>query len=219
LVSLTIFFVGVPMRLKDPAERITIVSMITTTAMGTAEFLMGSIFGSVAFIAAGVDAFSDTATSISVLSGLRVSRRPADRGHPYGHRQAETLASTILAVVLVLAGIRVAYSALERLRFDAAIEATVELFMLAGLAIFILGVLAHQKIRTGKRTGKLSVVADGYHTLSDSISAAVILIGLLFIRQGYPQVDPIIALGISALIIYMVGGECWAQCVEHSHGG
>jgi len=63
-----------------------------------------------------------------------------------------------------------------------------------------LGILARQKIRVGKRTGNLSVVADGYHTLSDSISAFAVLVGLIFVRWGYPGVDPIIALGISVLI-------------------
>ena len=188
------------MKLRDSAERVTIVSLVVTTVLGGAELLAGLLFGSVAFIAAGVDAFSDTFTSIGVFAGLRVSRRPPDAEHPYGHRQAETLASMALAVVLVLAGIRVAYSAMERLHLGAVVQATPELFLLAGVAIFLLGILARQKIRVGKRMGNLSVVADGYHTLSDSVSAFAVLVGLIFVRWGYPGVDPLIALGISVLI-------------------
>jgi len=105
-----------------------------------------------------------------------------------------------LAVVLLLAGIRVAYSAMERLHLGAVVQATPELFLLAGVAIFLLGILARQKIRVGKRMGNLSVVADGYHTLSDSVSAFAVLVGLIFVRWGYPGVDPLIALGISVLI-------------------
>ncbi|MDI6820311.1 MAG: cation transporter [Candidatus Hodarchaeaceae archaeon] len=84
---------------------------MTTTVMGAAEILAGVLFGSIAFIAAGVDALSDTATSAGVFAGLTVSKRRADRGHPYGHRQAETLASMALAIVLALAGARIAFSA------------------------------------------------------------------------------------------------------------
>jgi len=190
------------MRLKDPAERITIVSMVVTTFMGAVESLAGLLFGSVAFVAAGVDALADTVTSVGVIVGLRVSKRPPDAEHPYGHRQAETLASMALAVVLFLAGIRVAYSAVERLYLGAAVQATLELSLFGVLAIFLLGALANKKIRTGRQTGNLSVVADGYHTLSDSASAFAVLVGLIFVRQGYPQVDPIIALGISVLITW-----------------
>lgn len=188
------------MRGRDPAERITIFSLVVTTTLGGTELLAGLLSGSVAFIAAGVDAFSDTITSLGVLAGLRVSKRPPDAEHLYGHRQAETLASMALAIVLLFAGIRIGYSAIERLCLGAAVQATLGLFLLAGLAIFLLGVLAKQKIRVGKRTGNLSVVADGYHTLSDSASALAVLVGLVFVSQGYPVVDPIIALGISVLV-------------------
>lgn len=188
--------------MKDPAERITIVSMVVTTFMGAVESLAGLLFGSVAFVAAGVDALADTVTSVGVIVGLRVSKRPPDAEHLYGHRQAETLASMALAVVLFLAGIRVAYSAVERLYLGAAVQATLELSLFGVLAIFLLGALANKKIRTGRQTGNLSVVADGYHTLSDSASALAVFVGLIFVRQGYPQVDPIIALGISVLITW-----------------
>lgn len=188
------------MKLRDPAERVTIASSVVTTALGAVEILAGLLFGSIAFVADGVDAFSDTITSLGVFAGLRVSKRPPDAEHPYGHRQAETLASMFLAIVLLFAGARVAYSALERLHLGAVVQAKPELFLLAGVAIFLLGILASQKIRIGKKTGNLSVVADGYHTLSDSVSSVAVLVGLIFVRQGYPGVDPLIALGISVLI-------------------
>ncbi len=71
--------------LRDPVERAVIVSMLTTTVVGVVELWAAVLFGSLAFIAAGIDALSDTATSVGVFAGRRVSKRPADRGHPYGH--------------------------------------------------------------------------------------------------------------------------------------
>jgi cation diffusion facilitator family transporter len=190
------------MRFKDPAERITAVSIVVTTVMGTIESLAGFTFGSVAFVAAGVDALTDTVTSLGVILGLRVSKRPPDAEHHYGHLQAETLASLFLAVVLFIAGIRVAYSAAERLYSGAAVQTTFEIFLIGILAISVFWTLANKKIRTGKKTGNLSVVADGYHTLSDTVSALAVFVGLIFVRQGFPKADPIIALGISVLITW-----------------
>jgi len=190
------------MRLKDPAERITVVSIIVTTFIGVVESSAGLLSGSVAFVAAGVDAFTDTVTSVGVIVGLRVSKRPPDAEHHYGHLQAETLASLFLAVVLFIAGIRVAYSATERLYLGAVVQTTFEIFLLGVLAISVLWILANKKISTGRKTGNLSVIADGYHTLSDSVSALAVFVGLIFVRQGYPNADPIIALGISVLITW-----------------
>jgi len=188
--------------LKDPAERVTILSMVVTTFMGGVLLIAGFIFGSVAFIAAGTGNLSDTVTSIGVLVGLRVSKRPPDASHPYGHRQAETLASIALAGALFIAGIRVAYSAMERLYLGEAVQATPELFLLVVLTIFVLGALANKKIRIGRQMRNLSVVADGYETLTDVASAFVVLAGLIFVRQGFPKADPIVALGISVLITW-----------------
>lgn len=176
--------------------------MVTTTVIGVAELWAAFLFGSVAFIAAGIDALSDTATSVGVFAGLRVSKRPADRGHLYGHAQAETLASALLAAVLLFAGARVAYLALEKLHLGIILEATPELVLLAVIAFAVFGVLGRYKIRTGRQVNSLSVVADGYHTLTDSISAAAVLAGLMLVKLGHPWVDPLVALGISVIVVW-----------------
>ncbi len=187
--------------LKSPAERVTLISIVTTTTIGAVEIWAAFLFGSLAFFAAGIDALSDTATSVCVFAGLRVSKRPADRGHPYGHAQAETLVSILLAAVLIFAGARVAYLALEKIQSGLAPEATFELFLLAGLAIIVLGGLAKYKIRTGRRVNSPSVVADGYHTLTDAVSAVAVIAGLGLVGLGYVWADPLVALVISALIL------------------
>lgn len=184
------------------AEKATKVSIVTTTLLGIAEIAAAVFSGSVAFIAAGVDALSDTFTSLVVLVGLRISKRPADRNHPYGHAQAETLASMILAVVLFIAGARVAYLAMERFYSSPPLQASLEIFLVAAAALIILGLLAKYKIRTGKKVHSLAVVADGYNTLTDAVSRAAVFGGLVLVRMGHIWVDPLVAMGISVLIVY-----------------
>lgn len=183
------------------AERITIISIFVTTTVGAIEFMTGSIFGSIAVVAAGIDALADTATSVAVIAGLRVSKRPPDAGHPYGHRQAETLASIFLSAALVFAGIRIASLAMDRFYGGGTVEATPALFLVAIGAVIVSSVLARYKITIGKKTGNPSVVADGYHTLTDAISAAVVLFGIGFVAAGYQKADAVVALAVSILVI------------------
>jgi cation diffusion facilitator family transporter len=185
----------------DLAQCITIVSIIVTTTWGLLEILGWRAFGSVAFLAAGVDALFDTGTSLGVIAGLRISRRKADFGHPYGHYQAETLVSMALGAVLIFVALRVIFSAAERLR-AAVFKAPTEAFLIALLSMPTFGTLAMKKIRIGKRTGNMSVVADGYHTLSDFFSSLAVFVGFVLTRMGYPQADPLVAFGISALIMW-----------------
>jgi len=183
------------------AERITIVSIIVTTLLGAVEVFASMMFGVVAFLAAGTDALFDTLTSIGVLAGLRVSKRPADRGHMYGHMQAETLVSVFLAGALVFAGLRIEFLALDKINSPTQVEATTELFLVAALAILIFSTLAKYKIKIGRSTRKNSVVADGYHTLSDSFSSVTVLVGLALIKMGYAWMDTIAALVIAVIIL------------------
>lgn len=187
--------------LENPAERATVVSIIITTTLGAAEVLAAFLFGMVAFLAAGIDALFDTVTSIGVFAGLRVSRRPADRGHQYGHMQAETLVSVFLAAALVFASLRIEFLALDKIYSQTRVEATPALFLLAALTIVVFSTLARYKINTGKQTGNTSVVADGYHTFSDAVSSATVLVGLVLITMGYAWMDTLVALVISAIIL------------------
>lgn len=191
------------------AERITLISILVTTTIGLAEFTAGTLFGSIAVVAAGIDAIADTFTSVGVITGLRVSRRPPDADHLYGHRQAETLASAFLSIALIFAGIRIAYSAIDGLYHGTAITASIQLFAVILMAVVVSAVLARYKIAIGKKTGNLSVVADGYHTLTDALSAVAALIGLGFVKMGFSAADSIVALAISALVIRWGVGIGW----------
>jgi len=170
--------------------------------MGLVEVMAAVFSGSVALFAAGIDALSDTVTSLVVLAGLRISKRPADRGHPYGHAQAETLASLILAIVLFFAGLRVAFLAAEKFQSGATPVVSLELLLVTIAAIAVSGRLARYKITTGRKTHSMAVIADGYHTLTDAVSAAAVLGGLVFVGIGHLWADSLVALGISVLIVY-----------------
>jgi cation diffusion facilitator family transporter len=183
------------------AERVTVTSIIVTTLFGAVEVFVSLMFGIVTFLAAGIDALFDTLTSIGVLIGLRVSRRPADRGHMYGHMQAETLVSVFLAGALVFSAVRIEFLALDKIHSQTQVEITPVLFLLAALTILVFSTLARYKIKIGKLTRKNSVVADGYHTLSDAFSSVTLLVGLALIKMGYAWMDAVAAIIISLVIL------------------
>ncbi|MEW6222103.1 MAG: cation diffusion facilitator family transporter [Candidatus Hadarchaeota archaeon] len=191
---------------SELAERATKISMAATTLRGLAELIVAFFSGSVALVAAAVDSFSDTVTSMMILGGLKISRRPADRGHPYGHAQAETLVSLLLAAALFFGGIYVAFLAIARFYSGTPVTMALEVFLVALLAILISGLLAWYKIRVGRKVHSMAVVADGYNSLSDALSAGSVAAGMVFVSLGYAWVDSAVALGIAGLILYWSTG-------------
>ncbi|MEW6592756.1 MAG: cation diffusion facilitator family transporter [Candidatus Hadarchaeota archaeon] len=184
------------------AERATKVSMVATTLRGLAEMVVAFFSGSIALAAAAVDSFSDTVTSMVLLAGLKISKKPADRGHLYGHAQAETLVSVLLAIVLFLGGIGVASIAITKLQFGTTITMTSEVILISVVACFISGLLAWYKISVGRKARSVAVVADGYNSLADAASAASVAVGMVFVSLGQIWADSVVALGISAMIFY-----------------
>ncbi len=188
--------------LKNPAERAAILSLIVTAAFGTVEVTAALSFSMIAFLAAGIDTLADSLTSLFVFVGLRVSKRPADRGHKYGHWQAETLILLVLAVTLVVAGIRIELLSLDKIYSRTQVETSPALFLLAAIAVGVFGWLGRYQINVGRKTNSPSLEADGYHTLTDAFSAAAVLVGLFFVQVGHVWADPIVALIISVIILW-----------------
>ncbi|MGC8816516.1 MAG: cation diffusion facilitator family transporter [Candidatus Hadarchaeum sp.] len=185
----------------NQAERVTVASIIVTTLLGAVEVAVFLRFGIVTFFAAGLDALFDTATSIGVLIGLKVSGRPADRGHLYGHMQAETLVSLFLAGALIFSAVRIDQLAIEKIFAQTPAEVSPELFLLATFTIVLFSALARYKIKIGRLSRKNSVVADGYHTLSDAFSSATVLAGLVLMKWGYIWADAVASIIISLVIL------------------
>ncbi|MCM8779436.1 MAG: cation diffusion facilitator family transporter, partial [Candidatus Omnitrophica bacterium] len=80
------------------------VSIVVNTALSIIKLILGIISNSIALIADAFHTFSDVITSGIVLAGFKISRRPADKEHPFGHGRIEPLSTLIIGVLLVVAG-------------------------------------------------------------------------------------------------------------------
>ncbi|MEM2205338.1 MAG: cation diffusion facilitator family transporter [Candidatus Hadarchaeales archaeon] len=185
-------------------DKIVLLSMALTGGLGLVEVGLWSVFGLLVFLAAGLDALFDTFTSLCVWVGLRVSRRPADRNHQYGHGQAEMLVSLLLSCVLILAAVRIILLSFQG---SEPAEPPVWLLLVAGVTIPLFSILGITKLRIGREWDNPSVVADGYHTLSDALASILVLTTIVFVRMGRRWMDALSSFFISLLLMY------WGICV------
>jgi cation diffusion facilitator family transporter len=135
------------------------------------------------------------------LIAVRVSSRPPDSDHPYGHRKFETIAALFIAAALFVTAWELGIGAVERI-FDP-VEPVVNLWSLAAL-LFGAGVQAIAGIwELGKSRELNSEVlrADARHTLASIGVSVAVLVGLAFVRLGYTRADPLVALFIAGVIV------------------
>jgi len=188
-------------------KRVLWVILALNITVALAKMTWGFISGSVAMQADGFHSLFDGASNVVGLVGMYMADRPADRDHPYGHSKYETYASAAIGLMLGFAAYRVGSGAVNELLHPgepANVTAMSFAIMLGTLAINI-GVTTYER-RVGRRLGSEILIADASHTGSDVLVSLGVIVGLVFVRLGYPMADPIIAVGVSIAIAYTAWG-------------
>ena len=99
----------------DESNKITVISILLNIGLTILKILAGILGNSTAIIADGLHSASDIITSIGILIGNKISRKPRDDEHQYGHEKAESLVSFILAAVLIGIALKIGYDGFKDL--------------------------------------------------------------------------------------------------------
>lgn len=163
------------------------------------------ITGSVALLSDALESTVNVATAVAALIAIRIAQRPADRSHPYGHHKAEFLSAVLEGVMIIVAALLILEEAYQGIRNPQPLDAPVSGLLLNGFAGCINAVWCMVLIRQGRRLKSPALVADGQHLLSDVITSAGVILGVvLTIAADRPILDPILA-GLVAVNILWSG--------------
>jgi len=181
-----------------------VVGIVVNILLCALKLTFGILTGAVSILADAINNLSDSATSIVSLVGFRLSGKPADREHPFGHGRIEYVAGLIVAIAIIVMGVEIITQAVGKI-----IEPTETTFTVASM--IVLGVCILVKLWLGffnlniARTIDSSVArATAKDSFSDCISTAAVLAGVLV---GYfTGVDIDAYLGIAVGILVLVGG-------------
>ena len=180
------------------------VGIAANTALGGLKLAMGLVGGSVAVVSDAFHSFSDTASSLVLLIGLRQAEKPPDPGHPFGHQKAEPLAARLVASLLVLLAAGMIWHALGRATSPER-PSPPETIALWACVISLVAkeALFQYKIRVADRTLSEAVRADAWHHRSDAFSSLAALIGVAAARFGgeaWRIADPLAGVAIALLV-------------------
>ena len=165
------------------------------------------ISGSIALLSDALESIVNIVASLMMYWSIRVSEKPPDKSHPYGHQKVENLSCAVEGVLVLFAALLIIQTAYERLNNPIELVSIDLAMFLSLLATAGNGLLAWGLMRTSEETGSLALEGDAKHLLSDVISSGAVVIGL-FIGQmlNIPVLDPLMALAVSVIVIKM-GGE------------
>lgn len=183
------------------AERGARISIAAYILLSIAKLVTGYLTNSKALTADGLNNTTDIFGSVAVLIGLRISRKPADDDHPYGHFRAETIASLIASIIMMGVGINVIYNGIQSIVINDSNVPGIS----SAIVAFISGVAIYFVHRYNKKIAlkinSRGLLAAAKDNLADSWVSFGAAIGIVGAQFGYTWLDPLIAVLVGVLII------------------
>jgi cation diffusion facilitator family transporter len=195
-----------------PGQRNTALASIAAAAALVALKLgTGLLTGSLALVSAGVESSGDVIAAALTFFAVRLGARPADPGHPYGHRRAENLAALGEAAIVGGGAVIITYEAVSRLvEGDASPPDTGwYVFAVIGVAVAIDLARITASLRAARRYGSAAFRSNAFHFAGDLGGSLAVLLGMVLVASGVEQGDPIAALLVSAIIAVGVARLIW----------
>ncbi|MEH7081213.1 cation diffusion facilitator family transporter [Neobacillus drentensis] len=199
-------------------ERGAIISIIAYIILSSLKLSVGFIANSEALKADGLNNVTDIIASIAVLIGLKLSQRPPDDDHPYGHWKAETVASMVASFIMIAVGIQVTYEAISSI-FHGRNETPDLISAWTGLFCAVVMYLVYRyNKKLAREINSQSVMAAAKDNLSDAWVSVGTFIGIIGAQFNLPWLDPITAI-IVGLLICKTGWEIFRDASHHLTDG
>lgn len=191
----------------DAAKRriATIAGWSIVVALGVMglKFVAWRMTGSVALYSDALESIVNVITAAAALWAIRISHKPADQDHPFGHHKAEYFSAVLEGVLIVLAALLIIAQVWNSLRNPAAMEQPWQGLAVNGGAAVINAAWAMFLIRSGRKAKSPALVADGQHIMTDVVTSVGVIAGLIAaIVTGWTVLDPLLALVVALNILY-----------------
>jgi cation diffusion facilitator family transporter len=172
-------------------------------AVAVAKIVFGYTSGAVSVLSDGFHSLTDAASNVVGLVGTRAARQPPDADHPYGHRKFETVAAaavTVFLVVVIQEVVRAAFNSLAGRSMPA--EISVAGFVIMAATVTINLFVIRYESGEAKRLGSELLLADATQTRGDVWTSLTVIGAMAGARFGWPILDPLAALVVTAFIGY-----------------
>lgn len=198
----------ISMNREQTISRVTIGGAIGNLLLAAFKLAAGLLGQSAAMMADAIHSISDLISDVIVLVMVKVSSKAADKGHDYGHGKYETLATVIVAIMLLVVGSELMVSGLQKINVvmaggELAVPGIIAL--VAALVSILMKELLYQwTARVGKRVNSPAMISNAWHHRTDalsSIGSALGIGGAMLLGGQWAVLDPLVCCAISIFII------------------
>ena len=178
------------------------ISIIANLFLFIIKLFFGFMSNSIALITDAFHTLSDLASSGVVVFGFKMSSKPADKEHPFGHGRAETIAALTISILIGFTGLEFIKTSIIRIYGSVDVEINLGVVLVVIITILLKESLARLSYNLGNIIDSSTLKADALHHRSDMWSSLLVLIAFGGVWIGYPTMDAIMGLGVAAMMMY-----------------
>src|SRR5579863_1952296 len=175
--------------LSDRGIRAAQWGILVNALLAVTKLLAGVIGNSYALVADAVESAIDIFSSLIVMRGLQIARRDPTEEYPFGYGRAETLATAVVALMLIATAVGIAIEAVREILIPHHLPANWTLAVL-GTVIVIKWLISRRVQTVGAQIQSMAVKADAWHHLSDAVTSTAAFIGISVALWGGPGWEP-----------------------------
>lgn len=184
------------------AQKGAYISIVMYIILSIIKYIVGTSYHSSALRADSLNNLTDIFVSVAVLVGLKISIKPADKNHPYGHMKTENITTLIVSFIIMFVGIQVISSNIPILftgEYGQPSTLTIWVSFISGIVMLLVYKFNDSLSKKTKSTSLKSASKDN---LSDALVSIGTGIGLIFTQIGFPIVDIVLAVILGVIIVF-----------------
>ena len=183
-------------------RRVFVGLLVANLAVVAAKSFVGLRAGSLAILGSALDSSVDALNNVLALIVVRVAAKEPDEDHPYGHGKFETLGALAIVGFLAITCFELIRGAVNELLQGAhPVGVTDSQLAVLVLTLGVNVLIAWYENRRGRELKSELLVADAAHTRADVLITVAVLAGVLFARQGWWWIDPVVAIAVALVIV------------------
>ena len=181
---------------------VSIVGIIVNVLLALFKLLAGTLCGSISITADAVNNLSDAGSQVISLISFKISAKPADRDHPFGHARIEYVASMIVSFLVLLVGFELLKESVAKIISPVSTEFTIAVFIILGISVLAKLWLFIFNRSVAKKINSSVMKATAADSLSDAASTAAVLISALISYFTGFQTDAYMGILVAAIILF-----------------
>ena len=177
------------------------VGIVLNLLLSAGKLFAGLATGSISITADAFNNLSDAGSSVVTLAGFKLAGQKADDGHPFGHGRAEYLAGLLVSLMILLVGVELGKSSVEKILHPEAVTFSALSAAILVCAILVKLWMGQFNRRLGKKIGSAAMAATAADSVSDAVATAAVLAGALVNRFAHVNIDGWVGLAVAVFIL------------------